>query len=188
MGRRSPQAAKEKRRKQKLLKRHQKRSSIGSSPEHGSRLDEPGREEHTTEDFCDALDEINEANLDQWEKHKQALEMYNDVHPAIVTDSKSEVEVYVKGARKEMHGVDRVSIEHYFTSIHDKEKKSQQLHKILRDRIEELETALEAAKYELHSANYDAKTGIQRVRYFWRNRLLEGCSRGGQMLKAATRK
>ena len=60
--------------------------------------------------------------------------------------------MYIRGAHRGMTGLNRVSIEHYFKTVHDKEQKSQRLCKSLRDRIDELESELEQSKLAVEDA------------------------------------
>ena len=113
------------------------------------------------------------------------MESYKDVHPVIVCDSKNTVEVYVKGANKGMKGINRVSIEHYFSTVHEREQKSQRLCKILRNKIEELESQLEDSKTEMEKLKRESIKSVKQVRHFWRNRIFEEASRGGQMLMSS---
>ena len=55
----------------------------------------------------------------------------------------------MKRANKWMKGINRVSIEHYFSTVHEREQKSQRLCKILRNKIDELESQLEDFKTEM---------------------------------------
>ena len=56
------------------------------------------RNEYTIEGFFSALDRIGDENLQYWSENQSSLEMYRDVHPAIVCDTENKVEVYIRGA------------------------------------------------------------------------------------------
>ena len=107
---------------------------------------ETDKNNYTIEDFYTALDRIGDENLLYWKDNQRSLETYKDVHPAIICDTENKVEVYTRGAHKGMTGLNRVSIEHYFKTVQDKEQKSQCLYKSLRDRIDELESELRTVK------------------------------------------
>ena len=112
------------------------------------------------DEFYDSLDRIGDKNTEYWKEHRDSMESFKDVHPAVVCDTKNSVEVYVRGAYKGMAGLNRVSIEHYFNTIyrvsiehffkaiHEKEQKTR-LCKPLRNRIEELKSELEKSKVKI---------------------------------------
>ena len=206
MGRHSPQAKRNKRKMQKLKKRHPlcppSRGSItefsqGNEGICGSISDvNPPHENESvcgnisdadSEGFFAALDRIADEQLKYWNEHKKAIEKFNDVHPAIVSNKEHSIEVYVNGARRGKRGLDRVSVEHYFCSIQRREKESQRLMKVFRDRVDELESELESSKEEIEKMKRENNKSIKRVRNFWRNRIFEEASRGGQMLMSALR-
>ena len=143
MGRHSPQVKRNKRRKQKLKKRHPSgrpsRGSIkqfshgnegmcdntsDSDPLHGKESVCDNISDADPEGFFAALDRIADEQHKYWNEHKKAIEMFNDVHPAIVSDKEQSIEVYLNGARKGKRGLDRVSVEHYFCSVQRREKES----------------------------------------------------------------
>ena len=57
----------------------------------------------------------------------------------------------------------------------------------MRDRIEELETALLDSKTRIMKMHRQNQRKFEKVRFFWRNKIYEGSCRGGQMLMAAVK-
>ena len=73
-----------------------------------------------------------------------------------------------------LSGIDRVEINHQLKEMLRKENEALSQARFFRDRCETLEQTVRRLQTE--------KEG---VRYFWRNKILEGNSRGGQILKLA---
>ena len=189
MGRHTIQSKREKRRKQK--KKHRS-IEIEGTPSHSSEptsscLPEQAKY-NTTDDFYAALDRIGDENIKYWEEHRDSMESFKDVHPAVVCDAKNSVEVYVRGAYKGMAGLNRVSIEHYFKTMHEKEQKAQHLCKSLRNRIEELESELEESKVKIEMVKRDSLKNAEQGRQFWRNEIFEEATLGGRMVMTSIRK
>lgn len=136
----------------------------------------------SAEGFLSALDKIGDQNYEYWKKYKETLESYKDVHPVVVVDDQNKVEVYVKGGHKGTGGLVRVSYEAYFSSLHEREGKSQHMCRVLWGRVEELEGVLEDCKIEMERNN---GVKVEQVRHFWRNKIFEEGSRSGRMLMAS---
>ena len=110
------------------------------------------------------------------------------MHPAIVCSDENEVEVYIRGGHKRTAGLNRVAISEYFSSLHKRERNSQQMCKVLRNRIDHLESLLEDAKFQQEKTNREHNKEKEQIRYFWRNKIFEEGSWGGRMVMAAVRK
>ena len=63
-----------------------------------------------------------------------------------------------------------------------KEQKATELCRAMRDRVETLEDALKVKMLQQHR---ESQRKIEKVRYFWRNKIFEGNGRGAELLKAA---
>lgn len=145
---------------------------------------------YVDEDFFAALDRISDDNMKYWDmcvqKEIEELERYHDGHPAFVTDEKKAVVVQVTNSNhRGSSGLLRVSMEEYFQRIHKREEKALELCKLMRDRIEELEASLLDSKTRIMKMHRQNQRKIEKVRYFWRNKIYEGSCRGGRMLMAA---
>lgn len=66
-----------------------------------------------------------------------------------------------------------------------KEQKATELCRAMRDRVEALEDALKDSKVKMLQQHRESQRKIEKVRYFWRNKIFEGNSRGAELLKAA---
>lgn len=66
-----------------------------------------------------------------------------------------------------------------------KDAKATEICQLMRDRIESLEDALKDSKVKIMKVHRENQKKIEKVRYFWRNKIYEGNSRGGELLKAA---
>ena len=95
--------------------------------------------------------------------------------------------VYVDGTGKYKgtSALRRVEIANYFSRIMKKEEKAIEPCQGLRDRIETLKSALKDSKIQMIKMHRESQRKIEKVRYFWRNKIYEGNSRGGELLKAA---
>ena len=76
----------------------------------------------------------------------------------------------------------KVSTEEYFKQVHERETKSKLVIRTLRDRVEVLER--DAVEKE-RLFQIEKEEAVGRVRMFWRNKLIEGESRGGKMVHTA---
>ena len=55
----------------------------------------------------------------------------------------------------------------------------------MHDRVEALEDALKDSKVKMLQQHRESQRKIEKVRYFWRNKIFEGNGRGAELLKAA---
>lgn len=135
MGSHSSQAKRIKRRNRKKKKRIVSNSSAQdtcssvSSPDHHE-SSEDTKQCNEPIDIIAKLDALGDEFMKYWSNYKESLESYNDVYPAIVSDSTNKVDVYINGGRKETAGLVRVSTEHYFSSLQERESKSRRMCKI----------------------------------------------------------
>lgn len=152
MGRHSKEAKRNKQRRQKRKRRERSHSIQKLQPENsytGTETSEAHAGEQTynaVEELFAALDKHAEQNLAYWKQYVNELQSYRDVHPAIVTDSNNQIEVYVNGSKKGLSGLTRVSAGVYFSSLHKREERERHMCKVLRDRIEELARVVERLK------------------------------------------
>lgn len=77
--------------------------------------------------------------------------------------------------------LERVAVKKYIDELHTKEKKAVFIAQSFRDQYEHLR------KKAIENAT-KAHAEKEGVRYFWRNQLLEGCSRSGKMVNMALMK
>ena len=195
MKRHSPESKKNKCKRQKVKRRLQFNSSIRQQSDVSSIAETPecepsanSYESDHDQQFLDALDRAADESQKYWTRYQAYLESYKDVHPAIVCSEKNDVEVYVRGGHKGMSGLNRVAVSEYFSSAHEREQNSQQMCKILRNRVDQLESLLENAKLEREKQKREHGKEKEQIRYFWRNKIFEEGSWGGRMIMAAVQK
>ena len=138
-----------------------------------------------------ALDHISEESDEYWDVMTQQkikeFESYRDSHPCIITDKERSIRIFVDGTGryKGTPAITRVAIEDYIHRLMKKDAKATELCQLMRDRIETLEDALKDSKVKVMKMHRENQRKIEKVRYFWRNKIFEGNSRGGELLKAA---
>ncbi len=175
MERHTPEYKRKKRNRQKIKRRLK---SVGQESDVSSiDLD------HISNDqFIDALDRAADRCKDYWTGCQGYLESYKD---AIVCSENNDVD---RGGHKGMNGLPRVAMSEYFSSIHEREQNSQQMCKLLRNRVDKVESLLEDAKLEREKLKGEHCKEKEQIRYFWRNKIFEEGSRGGRMIMAAVQK
>lgn len=138
-----------------------------------------------------ALDRIGDDSDQYWEekaaKKIQEFESFRDVHPSIITDKQRSIEVRVDGTGqyRGTAALRRIDIKSYFEQQMQREAKATDLCRTMRDRIETLENALKDSKVKMVKIYRESQRKIEKVRYFWRNKIYEGNSRGAELLKSA---
>ena len=138
-----------------------------------------------------ALDRVSEESDAYWnemvDKKIKEFESYRDVHPCIVTDKKRSIRIYVDGTGpyKGSAAIRRVAMEDYFGRLMKQQTKATELCQLMRDRVENLEDALKDSKVKMMRMHRENQRKIEKVRYFWRNKIFEGNCRGGELLKSA---
>ena len=138
-----------------------------------------------------AFDRVGEDGNEYWEKLAgkkiQEFESFHDKRPCIVTDKKRSFEVWVDGTGpyKGTAALRRVDIQTYINSLMEKEAKATDLCRMMRDRIETLENSLKDSKVKMINMYRKNQRNTEKVRFFWRNKIYEGISRGAEMLKSA---
>lgn len=149
-------------------------------------------DEHACDgELFSALDRINEDSDEYWDKLAKdkirEFDSYHDAHPCIVENEQRSIRVYVDGSGpyKGTAGLKRVTMEDYIGRLMKKEAKATELCRAMRDRIETLEDSLRDSKVKMIKMHRESQRRIEKVRYFWRNKIYEGNSRGGELLKAA---
>lgn len=212
MGRHSIEQKRIKRRKQKRNKRQKLKlmvhdeqseestsSPLSSSSEllEANQLSPLRRQDVEPDDTFDdtdlfaALDRVGEESDQYWEKMTEEkireFDSYRDTHPCIMADKERTITVVVDGTGKYKgtSALKRVEIKDYFSRMMKKEEKATELCRVMRDRIETLEDALKDSKVKMMKMHRENQRKIEKVRYFWRNKIFEGNSRGGELLKAA---
>ena len=120
-------------------------------------------------------------------KELREYESYRDVHPSILTDASQSIKVIVDGTGpyKGTSGLRRVALQEYIGRLHKRDEKAVQVCKMLRDRIEHLEDIIKDSKVRCMKLHRESKKQVEQVRYFWRSKIFEGNTRGGQMLMSA---
>ena len=132
------------------------------------------------------IDDVIFENDKFWdEKMKKELreyESYRDVHPSILTDASRSIKVIVDGTGpyKGTSGLRRVALQDYIGRLHKRDEKAVQVCKMLRDRIENLEDIVKDSKVRYMKLHRESKKQVEQVRYFWRSKIFEGNTRGGQ--------
>ena len=66
-----------------------------------------------------------------------------------------------------------------------REAKATELCRIISDHIETLEDALKDPKVKMVKMYRQIQRSIEKVRYFWRNKIFAGNGRGAELLKSA---
>ena len=103
----------------------------------------------------------------------------------IVVDETRSVEVHLQIWNVRGSQVIKISTEEYFRRMFEKEMKRKLAIKCLRNKVETLKKELVTKEHSLRKEKEEAVSG---VRSFRRDSLMEGCSRGGKMVKAALQK
>ena len=138
-----------------------------------------------------ALDRVGDDSDQYWEETAgrkiQEFESFRDVHPSIVTDKQRSIEVRVDGTGqyRGTAALRRIDIKSYFEQQMQRDAKAAELCRTMRDRIETLENALKDSKVKMVKVYRENQRKIEKVRYFWRNKIFEGNSRGAELLKSA---
>lgn len=87
------------------------------------------------------------------------------------------------------HGpLDRINYHEYVRRMREKQDKLYKAIQELRDRCENLEVDLADAKAEAKRAQCQTKRETDRIRKFWRDKIFEGSSRSGRLVRAAMQK
>ena len=136
----------------------------------------------------DRLDDDNDQYWDQLMEEKiNEFDSYHDAHPCIVTDKRRSIKVFVDGSGpyKNTAGLTRVDMECFIGQLMKRDTKATEVCRSMRDGIETLEGALKDSKIRMMKIHRECQRKIEKVRYFWRNKIYEGNSRGGELLKAA---
>ena len=138
--------------------------------------------------MASTIDALVFENDEFWDKKiKKELreyERYRDVHPSILTDAARSVDVVIDGTgpHKGSAGFRR---EDYISRLHKRDEKGVRICQLLRDRIETLEDVIKDSKVQMMKVHRENKRKVEQVRYFWRSKIFEGNTRGGQMLMSA---
>ena len=133
----------------------------------------------------DALVFENDEFWDQKiKKELREYEGYRDVHPSILTDAAWLVEVFVDGTGPHK-GSAGVALEDYIGRLHKRDEKGVRICRLLRDRIETLEDVIKYSKVQMMKLHRENKRKVEQVRFFWRSKMFEGNTRGGQMVMSA---
>ena len=118
--------------------------------------------------FMDEADNFRQIQADKRAKLDEKFEAFVDHSPSFPKDHRKFV------VPKCLDGIDRVEVTHQMREMLESENQALFQARFFRDRCESLKQQIRQLQTE--------KEG---VRYFWRNRVLEGYSRGGQLLKLA---
>ena len=110
--------------------------------------------------------------------HKRSYGSYTDSSPAVMQDAISQTAVK---AIERLPPIDRVAVKSYIGGIRSNERCAVQTARQFRSHASELKKELLDHKAAAHQEK-------ESVRYFWRQQLLEGCSRSGQMVRKALQK
>ena len=151
----------------------------------------PSDKEVSDDELFAAFDRIGEDSDEYWEKLAsqkiREFESFHDKHPCIVTDKKRYFEVCVDGTGqfKGTAALQCVDIKTFINSLMEKEAKATDLCRMMRDRIETLESSLKDSKVKMVNMYRKNQRNTEKVRFFWRNKIYEGNSRGAEMLKSA---
>lgn len=104
--------------------------------------------------------------------------------PMIVESRRHCIQVHLSPSLGNFGGSEvlRLSTEEYFRRIQERERRKNLTIKCLRNKVEELNKDLVSKEHTLRKEKEEA---VCRVRSFWRDNILEGCSHGGRMVRAA---
>ena len=119
------------------------------------------------------------------EQKIKEFDSHHDSHPCIITDKDQSIHISVDGTGRYRgtSAITRVAMEDYMRRLMKMDAKATELCWLLRDRIETLEDALKDSKVKMVKMQRENQRKIEKVRYFWRNKIFEGNSRG-ELLKA----
>ena len=118
--------------------------------------------------FMDEADNFRQIQAEKKAKLDEEFENFADHSPSFPKDHRQIV------VPECLNGIDRVEVTHQMREMLQSENEALFHARFFRDRCESLKQKIRQLQTE--------KEG---VRYFWRNRVLEGYSRGGQLLKLA---
>ena len=110
--------------------------------------------------------------------HERSYGSYTDSSPAVMQDAIDQTAVK---AIERLPPIDRVAVKSYIGGIRSNERYAVQTARQFRSHASELKKELLDHKAAAHQEK-------ESVRYFWRQQLLEGCSRSGQMVRKALQK
>ena len=118
--------------------------------------------------FMDEAANFRQVQAEKKAKLDEKFETFVDQSPSFPKDNRKII------VPDSLNGIDRVEVSHQMKEMLQNENQALFQARFFRDRCESLEQKIRQLQTE--------KEG---VRYFWRNRVLEGHSRAGQILKLA---
>lgn len=110
--------------------------------------------------------------------------VWNEPFPIIVEDQRRSIQVHLIPHSETFRGLEvlKLSTKEYFRRIQQRESRKDLAIKCLRNKVEELNKELVSKE---HTMREEKEEAVSRVRSFWRDNILEGCSRSGRMVRAA---
>lgn len=135
------------------------------------------------EDFWRALDRKSEEFWKRYEDSIDDVKKCADFDSAII-EGPNNFTVTIQSDLN--YGpLDKINYHEYIRRMKEKQDKLSKTIRFLRDRCENLELDIVQAKEEAKQAQYQAKIETDRIRRFWRNKIYEGGSRSGKLVRAA---
>ena len=102
----------------------------------------------------------------------------NSKFPMIVEDQRRCIEVYLSPHSEKFQGLEVLKL----STKEQRESRKDLAIKCLRNKVEELNKELVSKEHTLRKEKEEA---VSRVRSFWRDNIIEGCSRSGRMARAS---
>ena len=139
-----------------------------------------------TEDFWKALDKKSDEFWKMYEQKLDEVKKCADFDTAIIEGPNN----FTLTIQSDLTcgPLDRINYHDYVRRIKEKQDKLCKTIQLLRDRCENLELHIVQAKEEAKQAQCQAKVEMDRIRKFWRNKIYEGGSRSGRLVRAAMQK
>ena len=135
------------------------------------------------EDFWKALDKKSDEFWERYEKQLDEVKKCADFDTAII-EGPNNFTVTIQSDLT-YSPLERINYHEYVRRIKEKQDKLCKTIQLLRDRCESLELDIVQAKEEAKQAQCQAKVETDRIRKFWRNKIYEGGSRSGRLVRAA---
>lgn len=116
------------------------------------------------------------------------MDQNEDITPLIVVDKERRLEVHISDPDyKCLPGSEvlKLSTQEYFRRLHEREKRTSDTMKCLRNKVETLERQLSIKE---KVCKIEQKEAIKAVTKFWRNSIIEGNTRSGKMVREALKR
>ena len=152
-------------------------------------------------DFSVPSPNSTESDIDQWsassppssdkedtaigiEEGASCVWKESEEFPMIVEDQRHCIQVHLSPHSEKFQGLEvlKLSTKEYFRRIQQRESRKDLAIKCLRNKVEELNKELVSKEHTLRKEKEEA---VSRICSFWRDNIIEGCSRSGRMVRAS---